>query len=326
MKAIIHCIVFATCFIGLSVAIASGYPEKFHPGNYMLVFADGKKGSKPFEVIKAQPEILGIQKRYLWNDLESAKDEYDFSQIESDLKYLQSIGKRLVIQFEDVGIGREHAVPEYLLSKEYGGGDYKGTGPHSKFYVAMRWNKLVAEREAALLKALGAKFDKEPFVEALVLDETATGIVPRDYIEAGYSPEKMRDGVMTIMSAAKEAFPNTVVIQYINYLTGNNQYLEDITRHAYKIGVGFGGPDVVVGKDIPSYKYYKEYAGKIPLGSAVQFFNYQAKRADGSEVSVADIRDFAENTLHLDYIFWLPRAGYYKTEVLPMLEQQSKFK
>lgn len=300
-----------------SLAPAAVKEAKFHPGNYMLVYIGVTNANyrKAFASIADNPAILGVQKRYSWTDLEPTKGKYDFSEIERDLDYLQSIGKRLVIEVRDTG--KELPVPSYMRTPEYSGGYFKGAA--SKQFMAQRWNPAVVERFSALLAALGKRFDHEPFLEAINFDETATGMRPFQYAKSGYTPEKMRDGVKAIMSAAKAAFPNTVVIQYINFLPGKVAYLADIAEHAYQIGVGLGGPDILIDKDLPSYQYFRRYAGKIPLGAAVQTFSWQLRRPDGSRVNAQDLLEAARDRLHLDYIFWLRKSPEFTADLLPML-------
>ena len=99
---------------------------KWHPGNYMLTYTPGSPQSN-LDTIRDEPLVIGAVRRYYWAQLETSAGVYDFSAIESDLKYLKSMPtpKRLVIQIYDrdyksgtpVGV-----VPNYLLEDpRYGG-------------------------------------------------------------------------------------------------------------------------------------------------------------------------------------------------------------
>src|SRR4051794_9154260 len=46
--------------------------------------------------------IEGAQLKYTWRQLEHGKDGYDFSDVQHDLALLNSKGKRLFIQLQDV--------------------------------------------------------------------------------------------------------------------------------------------------------------------------------------------------------------------------------
>src|SRR4051812_33423438 len=70
-----------------------------------------------------RPDIEGVQIVYSWKSLETAQDQYDFSQLETDLAFLSSHRKKLFAQIQDrfFEIGARN-VPRYLLDEpEYGG-------------------------------------------------------------------------------------------------------------------------------------------------------------------------------------------------------------
>ena len=58
--------------------------------------------------------LEGAQVVYSWRQLEPGMDEYDFSLIREDLKFLKSKGKKLWIQFQDVSFSPKRIhVPKY---------------------------------------------------------------------------------------------------------------------------------------------------------------------------------------------------------------------
>jgi hypothetical protein len=90
--------------------------KNFHPGYYMLVGYNGNKTD--FDKIKDNPDFVGVNKVYIWRNIETAYGVYDFSQIEQDLAYLQSIGKRLIlqIQYTEWNGTLSPRVPSYMWS------------------------------------------------------------------------------------------------------------------------------------------------------------------------------------------------------------------
>ena len=48
------------------------------------------------------PGVSGAQVTYPWRRLEPLKDQYDFSEIEEDMNFLNSKGKKLFVQLQDV--------------------------------------------------------------------------------------------------------------------------------------------------------------------------------------------------------------------------------
>src|SRR3954470_1333156 len=58
----------------------------------------------------------GAQIKYSWRQLEHGKDGYDFDDIEHDLAYLKSKGKKLFIQIQDASFDVSiMPVPKYLV-------------------------------------------------------------------------------------------------------------------------------------------------------------------------------------------------------------------
>jgi hypothetical protein len=74
---------------------------KWHPGHYVTLAPFASDGPGYFDEvlneISRHPALRGVQKRYLWADLEKQAGRYDFSAIENDLARLAGRGKRLVI-------------------------------------------------------------------------------------------------------------------------------------------------------------------------------------------------------------------------------------
>lgn len=326
-----HHIGYLTLGIALSLVVAqpalAAFPVKYHPGHYMLVYFDLKNPSTAFKLIQNESQFVGVQRRYTWKRLEPRRGVYDFSAIAADLNFLRSMPtpKRLIIQFTDVGTDRYGAphIPDYLKTAEFDGGYYKSSRGN---VVTRRWNTAVQDRQIALFRALGAKFDKEPFIEGVVLEETATGISSSEWDRANYTGDKAFNGLKRIMSGLKAAFPTTMCIQYINYFSAalgqGEAALAGLAQHAFQIGMGFGGPDVHVNGNDPAYKYYGQYAGSLPLATAVQHEDYDViNKATGRKVTAVDILNFARSRLHLTHINWVQREPQFSTDVLPTVRR-----
>ena len=296
---------------------------KWHPGHYSLV-SDEKVPREQY----IQGKFLGLQKKYSWKTLEPQKDQYDFSEIKSDLDYLQKHGKRLVIQLQTKDFGQDNTnAPPYLNSKEFNGGLYRtSTGSLNPVI----WNEKVAERIEALYKALGKAFDKEPFLEAVVIPETAVSSDIQRKDQEGiehFTNEKYAGALKKQMKVLKEAFPSTVVIQYTNF---PKEVLKDLTDFQKDNCIGLGGPDINLyakGLNDPRtgiYQYYDSLAGSVPLGAAVQAQDYSYSKtnrypAGFVKPTVQQTFNFAKDSLHLNYIFWLISPAYFN-KVIDMMD------
>ena len=289
---------------------------KWHPGHYLLIYPENKQSAVQRalyleSVIKKdlvnRPFLRGVQKQYFWNKLEPEKDRYDFSEIARDLAMLAKVNKQLVISFQERSFNtNEILAPDYLLTSEYGGGVYAlMTG---KGFNVNYWNSAVQERLVKLVQALGREFNHHPNLEAIHFEETSHS--NRDEKWANQYSTKYYDGVIRVAQAAKKAFPNTVVLQYINYADWN---FDRVYNSMIDAGVAVGGPDVFE-KDKNllnfSYKYISRSTNIVPIGMAVQYTNYDYDNGTGpyNPPSINSIYNFAKNELHANYIFWLRRT------------------
>lgn len=177
--------------------------------------------------------------------------------------------------------------------------------------------------------ALGSRFDGK--IEGLNLPETAVGFgeTGKLYPE-GFTPEVYRNAIIKYMAMAKNAFPNSAVIQYANFMPGewlpwdDKSYLKSLFEFAVKEKIGMGGPDIKIyqkGHMNHGYKFLKEYTKSITSGVAVQDGNYQEiNPKTGKRVTVREIYEFASEYLGLDYIFWCTQEPFYSGEVLTFLK------
>jgi hypothetical protein len=283
------------------------------------------------------PALAGAQLKYSWRELEQREGEYDFSAIESDLQFLESHGKRLFVQLQDVSfVPTIVNVPDYLREDpRYGGGadmTYHSTTDDGKNLVvegwlSRRWDPEVRERFGLLLRALGSEFDGR--IEGINLAESSIGFGAARMTPADFTPERYRDAVLEIMSLAGSAFSSSSVIQYANFMPGeslpedDHGYLRSVYEHAEATGVGIGGPDLLPGRWYQrqhSLPLIRDRSEGVIAGVAVQFGNYEdPDRRTGHRITVPELHAYARDELHVDYLFWSTEEPYYTRDVLPYL-------
>jgi hypothetical protein len=293
---------------------------KWHPGHYAFVQFSKLDESLVFK------NFRGIQKTYSWRALEPEKDHYDFSEIRADLAFLAKHDQRLVIQVQTKTFGQgQNYCPAYLSGPEYDGGVYRTRWGS---FNPIIWNDAVNHRLNALYSQLGREFDREPYLEAVVIPESATTFENSDRENLRYTPEGYVRAVEAGMRTAREAFPATVVIQYVNMPP---EAIQPLAEYAGNHGIGFGGPDiypydpVLTNPQRGVYRLYAPLSGIVPLGAAVQQNDYSQKtafRGGGGGPPVREIYEFGREKLRLNYIFWGVRAGYFE-KVQSMLAEPS---
>jgi hypothetical protein len=280
----------------------------------------------------------GAQIMYSWKDLEPEKGQYDFSMLTQDYVYLNARGKKLFIQLQDATFNPKYkAIPNYLFANEYDGGaalQYNAEGKPDG-WVAKRWNKKVRERFALLLQALGKEFDGK--VEGINLQETAIGISSKT--DQSFSEKEYINGLMENMLALKKAFPSSTTMIYANFTPGewlphnDKGQLRGIYEYGEEIGVGLGGPDLMVTRKgqldhLVTLMHERQYT--VPLGIAIQDGNYTGKTGadlDYNELNESEkksrinivplLHGFAKDFLRVDYIFWANQEPYFREDVMP---------
>ena len=286
--------------------------------------------------------IVGAQLKYRWPELEPERDRYDLQPILDDLAFLQQQGKMLFVQLQDVSFeGTIVNVPDYLrndpafgggVARQYSFEDDDETVPIAEGWVARRWDPVVRARFVKLLQVLGQELDGR--IEGLNLPETSIGFGESGELHPpGFTNESYFEGVKILMSAAREAFPRSRVIQYANFMPGeslpgnDHGYLRGVYQHADRIGAGIGGPDLLPHRRwqrIHSLGLIEARGQNTVAGVAVQWGNLEDKNpATGERVTVDELYRFARDRLRLDYIFWGTQEPYYSDEILPYLRNLS---
>jgi len=284
--------------------------------------------------------IVGAQLKYRWPELEPERDSYDLQLILQDLAFLETHGKRLFIQLQDVSFDESIInVPRYLRTDPgFGGGaarQYEDHGSNdttltAEGWVARRWDPAVRDRFSKLLQVLGKALDGR--IDGLSLPETAVGFGETGRLHPpGFTYESYLQGIKELMTAARDAFPRSHVIQYANFMPGeglpdnDHGYLRAVYEHAARIGVGVGGPDLLPhreGQRNHSYPLIAKRARNVVAGVAVQWGNLDDRDpVTGEQVTVDELYRFARDSLRLDYIFWGTQEPYYSDQILPFLRE-----
>jgi hypothetical protein len=282
------------------------------------------------------PMFKGAQIMYSWKQLESQKGQYDFLILKQDYEYLKKYDKKIFIQIQDATFSPAYkAIPEYMHTNEYDGGDARQINDKgiAEGWVAKRWNNKVRERFALLLHALGKEFDGK--IAGINLQETAIEVsskTDKSFSEVGYI-----NGLKENMLTLKKAFPNTTTMIYANFVPGewlpwtDKGYLRSIYEYGEEIGVGLGGPDLMVtrkGQLNHALTLMHEMNYTVPIGIAVQDGNYIGKTGNekGDEINRKNIvpllHGFASDFLKVNYMFWVNQEPYFKEDVMPCFPKE----
>lgn len=312
--------------IGLFAFVTSAlFPQTPQKNIQQFIFADGDLSSVADRYL-TRKDIAGVQVIYSWKSLEPRMGQYDFSQIESDLKRLSKFRKRLFVQVQDRFFApKDRNIPTYILADaQYGGGltkqaDNPGENlEEGSGWVTMHWHPKVRARFQALLKAMGKRLDGR--IYGVNLPETSADVdLKAD--KSGFDPETYFKAELENLLVAKKAFQKSAVVQYVNFWpeewNNSRGFMQQTFEFAQKNGVGLGGPDIVPFKDAQmknSYPFFHQYRGKLTLvAMAVQqpTLTYTNPKT-GKPFTKPEIDQFAKEYLGVDIIFWTLSSPWLK--------------
>ncbi|MBI2519542.1 MAG: hypothetical protein HYV97_03970 [Bdellovibrio sp.] len=331
-------ILFFILICSCNFACAS-HPEASHLVRNFVFFNRDRQRISESSFLETK-NLVGAQLMYAWRELEPSEDVYDFSEIQQDLKYLSSKGKKLFIQLQDTTFSASmKAVPKYLLDEaRFNGGVDPQCDSSGKTngWVARRWDPAVRERFHKLLHALGKAFDGK--IEGLNLQETSIEVIEEGpNAPKGFTPKAYLEGILVNMQVLKDAFPTSVTMQYANFMPGewlpheDHSYLRSVYQFAEEKGIGIGTPDLM-----PEHRHHKNHAYKlmheltapIPVGVAVQDGNYIGRTNDDTVLNppwpnlVPALSAFAQDYLRARYIFWGAQEPYFGHDVILYLREK----
>lgn len=296
--------------------------RKYHPGHYTIIV--NGVGAQAFMTSAMQPGMVGIVRRYSWRSVEPTQGVYDFSVIKSDLAWAAAHGSQFVVVIQYKTVVAEKDGPAYLDAFEIRN---KSGG-----YTLELWSPQVVTRYNALIQALGAQFDSNSNFEGLGNQESSLSLDSATLNSLGYTPEKYRDALINMLSAATVSLPTSRVFWYMNFLVGNQSYIGTIAAAVAPLGVVMGGPDDWPDNqslETKAYPYYSQFAGKMPLFIQVEGVNYAEPHMTSGyatkDWTMLELYEFALTKLHVNYMFWmripkpLNSAAYDWYDALPVI-------
>jgi hypothetical protein len=301
-----------------------------NPDIYLFL---GSNSPNKYKILLENKNIKGAQIIYSWKTLEPEKNHYNFTPVKNDLKFLESIHKKLFIQIQDKSFNVKNIpIPDYLQNKKYHYGIEKQvdfSGPEKSVgigWVTKQWNPLVQKRFQKLIIALGKRFDGK--IAGINLSETAIDIshskINRKFCKAYFQSVLKNDFVL------RSSFKKSIVVQYVNFFpcewNNDHHYMSHIFSFAKKNNIGLGGPDVVpyrIGQMKNSYPFFHGYMKQLKsIAFAIQqpdytYINPKTKH----HFTPQELYSFAISYLGSTIIFWNIQQPEFSKYVLPMIQR-----
>jgi len=243
----------------------------------------------------------------------------------------------LFIQIQDRSFTPDNIpVPNYPLArgKPYFGGiveqiDNPGEGlPKASGWVAKQWLPAVQARFQKLLLALAQEFDGT--IKGINLPETAIDLNEAD--KPAHFCDNYMQSIQENMLSARNAFRNSKVVQYVNFIPcewqNSKGYIASLFKLASENNIGIGNPDTVPYKKAHmenAYYWINLYKTKLPLITmAIQEPDYTYTNPQtGNKFTIKELYEFDKNYIGADILFWNIQEPQFSQQVLPYLNMSS---
>ena len=200
-----------------------------------------------------QSGVSGVVWRQTWQQVEPAQGLYDFSSFDKALTAIATSKNPqcqlwLMVEFKSfVNSPVKNPCPVYLQA-QHSAPNSNGSGAATCFM----WEPEVVNAYVAMMKAAATRFDGDPHVEGLILQESSLGFngaTSQDVDDGGsYSAPAWRDALVELIDQCAASFANSRCVSFLNFLKGGQSYLNDISAAISAIPgnqVCFSGPDVL---------------------------------------------------------------------------------
>jgi hypothetical protein len=200
-----------------------------------------------------QPGVSGVVWRQTWSQVEPSAGTYDFGSFDKVLAAIAASHNPhcqlwLFVEFKSfINSPVKNPCPAYLQA-QHSAPNSLGKGAATCFM----WEQPVTNAYVAMMKAAAARFDNNPRVEGLILQESSlslNGDYSQDVADGGtYTPLAWRDALITIIDQCAAAFATSRCMSFLNFLRGGQSYLYDISAAISAVPnnqVCFSGPDLL---------------------------------------------------------------------------------
>lgn len=242
--------------------VVSAPAVKWHPGYYVLQTSPSNYTASQITEIASIANIQGWSQVVNWSTIETSRGVYNWSFIDTLLQLCKDNGKRLIIRLMDRNFSGGNPLPAYLATESGGGGGWytKSNGQvQAKVYL-----QPIMDRYLALMQAVGARYDTDPYLEGVENDESSLNeaTLQSDYTESAYLAQYLR-----LIQTAPTYFPHTNVWIGLNFGFSQSNFPQ-LTAAMAASRAGMIDPDVATGNTDNSDNGSRAIRGLIWDGAA----------------------------------------------------------
>ncbi len=235
-----------------SQVAAKGTPaRKSHYGHYFSTHYSDTPATAAMLCEKAG--VTGIVWHQTWSQVESAPGVYDFKAFDKVLAAIAASRNPrcqmwLFIEFKSYrNTPVKNPCPQYLQAKHSASNVIGG-----KAASCFMWESVVSNAYIAMMRAAAAHFDRNPRIEGFIIQESSLGFRGEYSQNVGsggtYTPTAWRNALINIISECAATFRNSRCVSFLNFIQGNQSYLNDISAAISAIPdnqVCISGPDLL---------------------------------------------------------------------------------
>lgn len=302
-----------------------------NPGHYVSL--EGNHASQAdMTAIAAHVDsgVVGVQKRWMWSEIETSKDGYYFDGIISDLNHADSLGLKFIVFIVDKTFdSTKHPVPNYIRN-----GFEAPNNPGG--YSGARWKSYYRTRWDSLITALSGAIGTHSALEGIAFQETALGLLNGERgvdidddpnndcncVAGTYDVNLYAYRLTQMLQHASAEFSQKRVFWYMNFVQGdyNNIKIRQIAEELKDIpgkNVLMGGPDILPNRWSLTdrvYPIYDEFEGQLTLFCSAQWDSYEHPKTGNDPINTPctnppymtpwQIFFYAKDELHVNYVMW----------------------
>ena len=213
-------------------ATAAGTTQKKNFGHYFAT----SYSDTPAEAaaLCERAGVTGVVWRSTWHEVEPRPGVYNFGSFDKVLHAIVASRKPschlwLMVEFKSfVNSPVKNPCPTYLQARHSAPNSY-GRGAATCFL----WEPVVTSAYVQMVKAAAARYDRNPRVEGLVIQESSlalNGRYSQDVRDGGtYTPGAWRNALIQVIDHCSAAFAHSHCMAFLNFLRGGQSYLHDVS-------------------------------------------------------------------------------------------------
>ncbi len=311
-------------------------PQPVRKANYGHYFAANYVDTPAdLAMLCGQAGVQGVVYRRTWRQVEPSAGTYDFSGFDAALEAMAKSHNPacqlwLFIEFKSFSSSPQlNPCPVYLQNDHSAPNSSGGNAA-----TCFMWEPVVRDAYLAMLRAAAARYDANPRVEGVVLQESAlgfSGAYTQDVADGGtYTATAWRDALIGLVQGCSESFAQSRCMAFLNFLRNGQAYLYDVSAAISAIPDNracLSGPDL-----LPDARtLYDNSAGIYEVLARHDGCRANSAQADSYDAANCDLEcifnfavggtfgDFMEATPRTSgvcvnsYVFWTHRLGRSST-------------